>query len=562
MNHTLICIGVATVLAACGGGNAGEPALPRLSSATAAPLATSCDALVSFSYPNTSIQTAVSVATGQLMNAGSPVPEHCVVTGRMNDRVSPVDGQRYAIGFQMRLPKEWNGRFFYQGNGGIDGVVANAFGGLGGGPLQNALQLGFAVISSDAGHSGDQNPLFGLDPQARADYGYQAVGTLTPMAKGLIRAAYGKGPDRSYFGGGSNGGRHTMVAAARYPEEYDGFFAVAPGFNLPKSTIAQLWGAQQWAKVATDVNNLETAFTVSERNVVARSILGRCDALDGLSDGLVQDVEGCRGAFNMMRDVPTCSSARDGACLSQEQKNVLASIYKGPFNSAGQAQYARWPFDPGLVSPNWANWKFRNSVGSNRDPVASVIFVVPPEPAKLANTLGYALGFSLEVDAPKFYATNETFKESSIQIMTPPNPDKLDRLRNRGAKMIVVHGLSDGVFSPDDTAAWYDTLNARYEGRAADAVRFFTVPGMAHVVGGPSTDQYEALKILVDWVENGVAPDRIIATARGAGNPGGVNAELPANWAPNRTRPLCMYPLIARYKSGDPEVASSFACER
>jgi pimeloyl-ACP methyl ester carboxylesterase len=562
MKHSLICIGSAAILAACAVGSPPEKSLPRLSGATGAPLATTCEALANFKHPSTSIQASITVAAGQLSNAGTPVPEHCVVTGRMNERVSPVDGQRYAIGFQMRLPKDWNGRFFHQANGGIDGVVAPAFGGLGGGPLQNALQLGFAVISSDAGHSAEQNPLFGLDPQARADYGYQAVGALTPMAKGLIKVAYGKGPDRSYFGGGSNGGRHTMVAAARHPDEYDGYFAIAPGFNLPKAAIAQLWGAQQWAKVATDVNNLETALTSSERNAVARSILGRCDALDGLADGMVHDVERCRAAFDVMRDVPACAGARDGTCLSQEQKSVLATIYRGPFNKAGKAQYARWPFDPGLASPNWANWKFRNSVGSNRDPVASVIFAVPPEPARLANTLGYALGFSLDVDAPKFYATNETFKESSIQVMTPPNPTNLDRLRHRGAKMIVVHGLSDGVFSPDDTAAWYDALNARYAGRAADAVRFFTVPGMAHVVGGPSTDQYDALKTLVDWVEKGVAPDRIIATARGAGNPGGVNAELPANWAPHRTRPLCPYPLVARYKAGDPDAAASFACER
>ncbi len=103
-------------------------------------------------------------------------------------------------------------------------------------------RLGFAVLSSDAGHTGAQNPLFGLDPQARLDYGYQAVGSLTPMAKQLVRAAYGRGPDRSYIAGGSNGGRHTLVASARYADQYDGFFAVAPGFNLPLAALAQIWG--------------------------------------------------------------------------------------------------------------------------------------------------------------------------------------------------------------------------------------------------------------------------------------------------------------------------------
>ena len=144
----------------------------------------------------------------------------------------------------MRLPTDWSGRYLYQGNGGLDGNVATALGRAG---SESGLQLGFAVISSDAGHAGSMGPTFGIDPQARLDYGYQAVGTLTPMAKALIEAAYGKAPDRSYMTGGSNGGRHTMVGAARYADQYDGFLAVAPGFNLPQAAVAQLWGAQQWA---------------------------------------------------------------------------------------------------------------------------------------------------------------------------------------------------------------------------------------------------------------------------------------------------------------------------
>ena len=123
--------------------------------------------------------------------------------------------------------------------------------------------MGFAILSSDAGHGPHQTPLFGLDPQARLDYGYQAVGKLTPMAKSVIAAAYGRGPDRSYFAGVSNGGRHTMVAAARYADQYDGFLAIAPGFNLPKAAVAQLWGAQQYAKVATTTNDLSTALTAA-----------------------------------------------------------------------------------------------------------------------------------------------------------------------------------------------------------------------------------------------------------------------------------------------------------
>lgn len=552
----------AASLAACGGDDDGPP---QLSPAQGAALAACTTLASSFSFASTTVTAASAVPAGTLANAGTPVGEHCLVQGRMNQRTSSVDGQAYAIGFEMRLPKDWNGRFLYQGNGGTDGVVSPAVGGFsGGGPLRNGLQQGFAVISSDAGHNGAQNPLFGLDPQARLDYGYQAVGTLTPMAKALIKAAYGKGPDRSYIGGSSNGGRHAMVAAARYAPEYDGYLAISPGFNLPKAAVAQLYGAQQWARVATDVNNLETALPVGERRLVANAVLAKCDALDGVADGLVQDVEACRSAFDLTRDVPTCAGARDGTCLTAAQKTSIANVFAGARNSAGTALYARWPYDAGMVANDWANWKFRNSVGAARDPVAvAFIFSSPPENASvLSNTLDYALTFNFDTQAPRIFASTSVYTQSAMSFMTPPNPTKLGAVRARGGKMIVVHGASDGVFSVDDTTAWYDALGAEFGGATQQFVRFFRVPGMGHSRGGPSTDQFDGLQALVEWVEQGKAPERIVAGARGAGNAGGVNADVPSTWAPNRTRPLCPHPTIARYKAGDPEVAASFACER
>ncbi|MDZ7589192.1 MAG: tannase/feruloyl esterase family alpha/beta hydrolase [Rubrivivax sp.] len=555
-----------SALSACGGDDA---ELPRLSAASAGTLLKCSTLAADFSFANTTITSAQVVASGTLSNAGEPVGEHCLVTGTMNQRVSTVDAQSYAIGFQMRLPKDWSGRYLYQGNGGTDGSVAQANGGFsGGGPLKNGLQLGFAIISSDAGHNGAQNPMFGIDPQARLDYGYQAVGTLTPMAKALVIAAYGRGPDRSYIGGTSNGGRHTMVAAARYAQDYDGFLAISPGINLPKAAVAQLWGAQQWNKVATGTGtapnyDLESALPQTERAVISQAILSKCDALDGLADGLVQDVQACRTAFDLSRDVPTCPGARDGTCLSADQKTVIADVFAGAKNSQGAALYSGWPFDAGIVQRGWADWKFRNSVRGGRDPVAVAhIFSVPPVTPLLSNTLAYALGFSVDTDAPKILATDGVYTQSSISFMTPPDATNLDALRNRGAKMIVVHGMSDGVFSVDDTTSWYEALDQRLGGAAADAVRFFRVPGMGHSRGGPATDQFDGLSALVDWVEKGIAPDQVVAAARGAGNAGGVNTDLPANWSATRTRPLCPYPKVARYKSGDTEVAASFACER
>ena len=565
MKHTCLPLAAAcaltALLSACGG--SGDAT--QLSAAQPGTLA-SCTTLAGgFTYNNTAIASASVVAAGALTNAGAAVGEHCVVSGKMNQRTSSVDGQTYAIGFEMRLPKDWNGRFLYQANGGTDGVVSQAVGNISaGGMLRHALQQGFAVISSDAGHSAAQNPLFGLDPQARLDYGYQAVGTLTPMAKALVKAAYGRGPDRAYIGGTSNGGRHTMVAAARYSNDYDGYLAGSPGFNLPKAAVAQLYGAQQWATVATDRSNLETGFNTAERTLVASAILAKCDALDGAQDGLVEDVEACRTAFDLQRDVPTCSGARDGSCLSSAQKTAYGNVMTGARNSKGEALYARWPYDPGVRATGWADWKFRNSVGSSRDPVAvGFIFSSPPASSSiLSDTLSYALNFNMDVDAPKIFATSGIYTESAISFMTPPNPTKLNNLRDRGAKMIVFQGNADPVFSIDDTTAWYDALDTEYSGNAKRFVRLFRVPGMGHSRGGPATDQFDALAALVAWVENGVAPDSIVASARGVGNAGGANVDVPADWNAARTRPLCPYPLKARYKSGDKEVASSFACEK
>jgi feruloyl esterase len=537
----------------------GKGNLPQLAPATPGTLQ-NCESLLTLSWPSTVITKAEIVPAGILTNAGTPVGEHCLVEGSMNQRVSLVDGQAYAIGFQMRLPTDWSGRFLHQGNGGLDGFVAPATGTVTAGQLRNGLQMGFAVLSSDAGHGTHQLPLFGLEPQARLDYGYQAVGTLTPMAKSLIAAAYGRGPDRSYFAGGSNGGRHTMVASARYADEYDGFLAVAPGFNLPKAAVAQLWGAQQYAKVATSTDDLATALTLQERQLIVDAILRRCDRLDRLRDGMVQAVALCQKKFHLKTAVPTCTSGRDGTCLTREQKAVVRSVFVGARNSQGERLYSSFSFDPGLVQPDWATWEFDLSV--LLDPMAvGFVFSTPPEsPAILADLRGYALSYDVDTQAPKIFATNDTYQESAMSFMTPPNPTRLDTLRNRGGKMIVVHGVSDAIFSSDDTSRWYRHLDKNYHGKAEAFARYFEVPGMGHVQRGPSTDQFDGLGALIRWVEHGEAPDRIVASARGAGNPGGVNPDLPAGWAQDRTRPLCPYPKVATYRGGDPERASSFVC--
>lgn len=519
-----------------------------------------CTSLADFAFAATTITQVRVVPAGEVTHAGAPVGEHCLVQGRMNERVSEVDGQAYAIGFEMRLPLDWSGRFLHQGNGGMDGSVAPAFGSITGGQLRSGLQQGFAVLSSDAGHNGAQNPLFGLDPQARLDYGYQAVGTLTPMAKALIEAAYGRQPDTSYFAGGSNGGRHTMVAAARYADEYNGFLAVAPGFDLPQAAVSQVWGAQQWNTVATTAGDLQTAFTAAERRTVAAAILERCDGIDRLVDGIVADSARCQKFFDVQRDVPTCDDERDGSCLTRAQKDVIATVFAGARTSDGTPIYPSFPFDAGIANGDWATWELTLSALLDPMAVGFVFSPTPESPAILADIRQYAL--TLDIDAKAAGIHQEGIGgESPMEFMTPPDPTRLDELRDSGGKMIVVHGASDAVFSVDDTARWFDALDKAHRNKAEQFVRYFEVPGMGHVSGGRATDQFDGLGAIVDWVEKGAAPERLIASARGAGNPGGVNPEVPADWAPDRTRPLCMYPLVARYVGGDTESADSFACK-
>lgn len=547
----------------------GRHRLPQLTAAAPAALIGACEDLAARlgGMPNTVITGSTTVPTGTLSVAAQPIAEHCRVTGKMHERVSPVDGKTYAIQFEMRLPKAWNGRFFHQGNGGIDGSVVTADTRFGGGALTSTLLQGFAVLSSDAGHSNAQGgPAFGLDPQARLDYGYEAVAKLTPMAKQAIRVAYGKGPDRSYFGGCSNGGRHTLVTAARLPHEYDGYLAGAPGYNLPLAALANIFGGQRYASLVEPPANpatppgLETAFTAAERKALASAVLARCDALDGATDGLVQDTRACQREFDLMRDMPTCAGTRDGSCLSQAQKIAIAPIFSGATTANGHRFYAPFPFDSGIGAGGIPFWEFTAPLVLDSGAVGT-IFKVPPSTLPLTNGPAFSLGLNIDTALTELFATDATYTESAMSFMTPPDATNLNDLRRRGAKIIVYHGVSDPIFSVADTERWYRGIDRSSDGGADDFARLYRVPGMGHCAGGPATDQADFLTPLVAWVEQGDAPADIVAAARGAGNLGGVNPEVPASWSPERTRPLCPFPSVARYRGhGDVEQAGSWVC--
>lgn len=566
--HAFTIAALSSTLLACNSSNndISPVEIPQLSPATAANLSGNCNDLAASmsALANTTITSSSEVAAGELMVAGKDIPAHCLVTGSMFERVSDIDGNVYAIRFEMRLPLNWNGRFYHQGNGGIDGSVVTAVGDAGPGNLSNALYQGFAVLSSDAGHSGALGPAFGVDPIARLDYGYKAVEKLTPMAKELISIAYGKGPDRSYFGGCSNGGRHTFNTFARMPDEYDGYLAGAPGFRLPYAAIANIFGAQRYLSVATDPSDISTGFTAEERNMVATAALVKCDDLDGISDGLIGDVEACQSVFSL-DDVPSCSSERDGTCLSSQQKEALSPIFSGAVTASGEAFYAPFPFDTGIASPDYNFWDFFAPLVLDSGGVGLIWGVPVADPATF-NGPEFALTGSIDDMLTSIESTDDVYTEAASSFMIPPNnAEALSAVRDRGAKIMVYHGVSDAIFSALDTINWYNNLTANHNDDASDFARLYLMPGMGHCSGGAAVDQVDLLTPLVAWVESGIEPEGLVATARGAGNPGGENPAIPASWAADRTRPLCAYPTVARYNAdagnGDVESAESFSCQ-
>ncbi|MEX8495820.1 tannase/feruloyl esterase family alpha/beta hydrolase, partial [Sphaerotilus sp.] len=352
---------------------------------------------------------------------GKGTPAHCQVTGVANERTG-VDGNAYAIGFEMRLPQAWNKGFLHQVNGGNDGKVVPATGALGVLAV-NGLQRGFAVISSDSGHTEAdpananfglaQGNAFGLDPQARRDYGYTADDTMYTVAQALIARHYGQAPVRSYMAGCSNGGRHALVAATRYADRYDGILAGAPGFNLPKAAVQHAWDVQSWQMVNPADPDIRKAFSPDDMRLVAAKVLEKCDALDGAVDGVVGDLVRCQSVFKLA-DLQ-CAGDKTPRCLSATQVMALDRAFAGPRNSKGEPLYSDWSFDAGMGAGNWRFWKLESQIPPwDKLPLIatmgagslSYIFTTPPTttsgtPAAL---LDYLTKFNFDTDAPRIFA--------------------------------------------------------------------------------------------------------------------------------------------------------------
>jgi feruloyl esterase len=549
-----------------------------------------CDGLgrIAFPDPTTKVTAAAVLTSVQARGPFGPpstvaTPEHCAVEAKMQERQG-ANGQTYAIGFRVRLPANWNGRLFFEGGGGSDGMVGSTLGSLMGGQTGNALERGYAVVSQDSGHDNATNNdpkrqgvvTFGWDAEARRNFGGASVGPVVRAAKALVKAYYGRGPEFTYFAGGSKGGQEAMMAAQRFPEEFDAVLVGYPGFRLAwAGAVAQMWDAQAFAEAARAMGQLTPeglplagrAFTDDDLLLVSGAVLKACDGLDGLVDGMIQNLAACTSnRVAPALDALTCKGAKAADCLLPAQLHAIRKVMAGPRSPNGHPLYSSWPWDAGIavrtgqgVSQGWRQWKMGPYAAPANQGLSvalggasvSAVFTSPPTPVadNPADLARYAFGVDVQQNWLKTFVKWGPFKESAVDFMHADATD-LSPFTKRGGKLLIYHGVSEPVFSVNDTIAWVKAVDRRANGHADAFLRLYAVPGMNHGGGGPATGQFAAFDALVAWREQGKAPGVLVATA-GRDTP----------W-PGRTRPLCAWPEQARYAGGDKEKAESFRCAR
>lgn len=590
-----LAIGATLCLVACGGGD-GDSSAPAAApveavASTCAGLATTVPAGL-FPDPTTAITSSKFNAATAATATAAALPAHCEIVGTINKRVmtvGAVNGQSIAIGYHMRLPDnaQWNGRFYFMGGGGQNGVLGDALGTREGRHMANGLSLGYAVISQDSGHDNTLNFLpnaggtaaFGLDPQARSDFYYNSYDKVTLLGKALIQKFYGKAPDKSYFVGCSEGGRQALMMSQRFPSHFDGLLAGAPVLHTPKLSPAGAATVQAFVPVATANGLVDSAglpavnkvFTDPDLQLVANAVAQTCDALDGVTDGIVANYQQCTNAviYSSLATL-TCTGAKTAACLTAAQIAAIKTSMAVPKNAKGEPIYSDWPWDPGMAGSNngtfnaeWRSW-FMGTFGapandarkiSTGAPSLSMLWTTPPNVIPTTQFASFILNYdvsSLSPDSAKNFPASGIYTESPGAVHPQDSVD-LSTFRNRGGKLLIYHGVADSAVSFNDTKVWFDAMSANMGSTTGDFAKFFPVPGMNHCRGGPSTDTFDMLTPLVEWVEKGTAPSKIIATASA---PAYFGAAVAA-----RSRPLCPHPTYARYSGrGDINDAANFFC--
>jgi feruloyl esterase len=508
--------------------------------AAAAHAAPNCEALSKLDLPATSITHAEAVAAGAFTvpngKAIPDLPAFCRVTGI----IKPSSDSN--IYFEVWMPaSNWNGKFQGVGNGGFAGSVGYD-------QLGNAVAHNYATAGTDTGHhAGGIDASWALDhPEKIVDFGYRGIHETAVKAKAILHAFYGQDPKRAYFSSCSNGGRQALMEAQRYPEDYDGIIAGAPA-----NYWTHLMANAAWDNLAL-LGDKDSYIPSKKLPAIQAAALAACDAIDGVKDGVIEDPTRCH--FDPA--VLECKSAESDSCLTAPQLAALKKLYAGGHNSHGQ------------IFPGYAP-------GGEAQPGGWAIWITGPAPersAMYAFSTQFIKNMVLDNAAWDYHTFNadrdtQAADDKQTRNLNATDAD-LSRFRARGGKLILYHGWSDAAIAPQNAIDYYDSVLAKMGAQQTGTfVRLFMVPGMQHCGGGSGANSFGQLSVASDepdrdmdaalerWVDQGVAPERIVAAKRK--NDMDPSSEIV------RTRPLCAYPLVAHYKGdGSTDDAANFVCAK
>ena len=488
-----------------------------------------CAALSKFTMPGHKviIRKAQDVPAGNLPpNPNGPpgppqsFPPHCRVEGVIDEHIGR-DNKSYGIGFAVALPASWNGRFLFQGGGGLNGSVQPPLGAQFAGDA-SALARGFAVASTDSGHQGAGfDGSFLQDQQAALNFLYQAVAEVTLVAKQIVAQHYGKPQEHAYFIGCSTGGREAMMMSQRFPNYFDGIVAGAPAMRTSFSNLGLRHAATALNAIAPPgpdgKPNTRAALSDADRRLLIEGVREACDALDGSRDGFIFAPHRCPFDVGTL----ACKDGQKDRCLTTAQVNAIRIVMQGPRTASGRQIYPGYYFDTGIAATQ------------GLPGVLAGPFIPEGRPA----------GVTMDIETAWAEAADARSMVGDTDAWT-----NLGSYRGHGGKLVFLHGVSDPWFSAQDTVQYYERLGRdNAEVPVAQWSRLFLVPGMGHCGGGERTlDRFDMLSAIVDWVESGRAPERVIATGASA---------------PGESRPLCPYPAHAQYTgSGDAHAAANYLC--
>lgn len=473
-------------------------------------------------------------------------PEHCRVLGS----IAPLDPKAPPIQFQVNLPAQWNGRSVQYGGGGFNGTLITGLALLPAARYEQAAPLarGYATVGTDSGHQtlpGQPPQAFALNDEALVNFAHASYKKVRDVSVALMQSAYGRAPQKLYFVGSSEGGREGLTMAQRYPESFDGIFSRVPVIH---------WTGLQHAGLRDGLASMgEGWIRPPQVKLVHDAVLAACDTLDGLADGLVGDPVACRSRFDI--DSLRCSGAPADTCLSAAQVQAVRTLHsplRFDFDLAnGLREYpGRGPSGEGLVSygptGGWTAWWLGSAPPS-----------LPPQQANGiawfygAGAIQYFYARDPAFDLTKYRpAEHEKRIREVSALMDSTDPD-LSAFQARGGKLLMLENLADYAQSPYAGIAYHQSVVKKMGQPAVDGFfHLYAAPNVDHVgTGGPAN--VDMLGALADWVERGQAPANLQLVEQGARPPFTVS----------RARPMCRWPLVARYRgSGDVNAASSFEC--